>query len=367
MEMLKKDFTVTVSNTARKVSKFTPASSSVAIVGTTAKTATVSVSAVDQYGDLVVGAPITVEVPSIVTSPSPVTTGANGKVNVVLTSAAAGSGVVVLKNASGTTLGSFGVRVTQHDNVASKRLELVKKPADPTYSADNTLDLDADVNVEYALNLFNSEGLPNGTQDLSTYKVSYNADVVTIGAAATGLQDKQVIGTSNLTVTAKAPGSTNVAVYDAANLLVGQFTVTVTNTGYSINSVSFKSVPTIDYKGKAITVRDVLDIVASHNDDIVKGITLNKATAHAIRIDEATAELYIDADGNGLYTAGEVKLATVTAEVVTGATNLPVGPIADVFTGVTTSASGDKGTVVFKVMTGPTTIKASTSVNVDVK
>ncbi|MFX3675270.1 MAG: S-layer homology domain-containing protein [Paenisporosarcina sp.] len=359
---VKKELTLTVANAARKVTKFTPASPSVVIVGT-GKPATVSVSAVDQYGDLVIGAPITVEAPAIVTS-ADVTTGANGKVDVALTSVSAGSGSVILKS-NGTTFGSFGVRVTQYDNVASKKLELVKKPTDATYSADASLDLNADVNVEYALNLYNSENLPNGTQDLTGYKVSYNADVVTIGLAATGLQDKVAIGASNLTINAKAVGSTTVAVYDATNLLVGQFTVTVTNTGYSINSVTFKTVPTIDYKGKAITVADVLDIVGSANDDIVKGITLSKPSPHAVRID-ASATLYIDASGDGLYTAGEVQLGTVTGEVVTGATGLPVGPIADIFVGVSTVASGDKGTVVFKVLTGAT-IKASTSVNVDVK
>ncbi|GIN64109.1 hypothetical protein J27TS8_41020 [Robertmurraya siralis] len=366
---VKKDFTVTVANTDRKVAKFTPASTSVAIVGTNGKTATVSVSAVDQYGDLVANAPIYVEAPTSIATSANTTTEADGKATVTLTSVAAGSGVVVLKNDSGTTLGSFGVRVTQHDNVASKRLEIVKKPDDKTYSADNTLDLNADLNVEYALNFYNSENLPNGKADLQAddYKVSYNADIVTIGTAATGLQDKVAIDGENLTITAKAVGSTNVAIYDSANLLVGQFTITVTNTGYSINSVSFKTVPTIDYKNKTITVRDVLDVVSSHNDDIVKGITLNKPTAHAIRIDEATGELYIDADGNGLYTPGEVVLATVTGEVASGATNLQVGAF-DIFTGITTTATGDKGTVIFKVLENDgKTIKASTSVNVDVK
>ncbi|MCM3756136.1 S-layer homology domain-containing protein [Sporosarcina aquimarina] len=367
---VKKDFTVTVANTARKVTKLTPASPSVTIVGTASKTADATVSVVDQYGDLVNGAAFNVETPSFVTpTATTATSGTNGKATITLTSSAAGNGVVLLKS-NGVTLGSFGVRVTQHDNVTSKRLELVKKPNDATYSADNALDLDADVNVEYALNQYNSEGLPNGKVDLATngYKVSYNADVVTIGSATTGLQNKVAIGTSDLTVTAKAVGSTTVAVYDSANLLVGQFTVTVSDSGYSINSVNFKSVPTIDYKGKAITVSDVLDVVNSANDDIVKGITLNKASAHQVRIDETTAELYIDANGDGDLTPGEVVLGTVTGEVVSGGVgNFATPGSFDVFTGKSTVASGDKGTVVFKVITGASTIKASTSVNVDVK
>ena len=373
---VKRDFTVTVANAARNLAKLTPAQSSVAIVGTSSKTASVSVSAVDQYGDLIANQAFKVELPTtgFVTGAATATTDTTGKVSITLTSAAAGSGSVVLKSNGGTTLGSFGVRVTQHDNVGSKRLEVVKYPADATYSVDNTLDLSADVNLEYALNLYNTEGLPNGSQDLSTYKVSYNASIITIGSDATlvGNQDKQVIGTTNLTINAKAVGSTTVAVYDATNLLVGTLTVTVTNTGYSINGVTFKSVPVIDYKNKAITADDVLDTVAvaAGKDRIVKGITLSKATAHQTRIN-AAGEIYIDANGNGTQDlATEATLATVKADVVTGSTITGVtpGPITDIFTGVTATASGDKGTVIFKVVANNgTTIISSTAVTVNVK
>ncbi|MGD6894603.1 S-layer homology domain-containing protein [Bacillus infantis] len=364
---IKKDVVYTVSNTARKFTKVTPASSSVTIIGN--GTSSVTVSAFDQYGDLRANQDITVETPGVVTS-SNVTTAANGKVSVPLTGDSPGNGVVLFKDASGNTLGSVGVKVTAVNNVASKKLEVVPNPADPTRSDDSSLDLDADHTVVYALNQYTSENVYNGNVDLTGYTVKYNADVVTIGAAATGTTTK-AIGAEDLTITGKSVGSTSVAIYDANNVLVAQVTVTVNNTGYSISSVDFKTAPVINYRGKNITVRDVLTTVASDNDDVVKGINLNKSTAHVTRIVETAGAnegtLYIDVDGDGSYNTGDVALGTVVGTVVSGVEGAwtTAGDF-NVFTGVTTAAAGDKGTVVFKVQRG-NTIVGSTSVTVDVK
>jgi len=365
---VKKDVTFTVANGTRNFAKATPNEASKTIIGT--GNANVTVSATDQFGDLISGQTISVVAPSngVVSAPASAVTNADGKATVAITGATAGSGVVLFKNASGTTLGSVGVKVTAVNNVVSSKLEVVPSIL-PQRSADNKLDISADNTVVYALNHYSSENVPNGSADLSAgYTVKYNANIVTIGAPAAGEQTISVPGTT-LDITAKNVGSTDVAVYNSSNVLVSKVTITVSNTGYSISSVDFKAAPTINYIGKKITANDVITTTASNNDDIVKGIVLSKPTAHQIRV-SSVDELYIDADGNGVYTAGEVILGKVTGSVATGVigTWAPAGPFANVFSsGVTTAAAGDKGTVIFKVEDNSGKILASTSVTVDVK
>ena len=86
-------------------------------------------------------------------------------------------------NTKNTTLATFGVKVTENAGVSTKKLEIVapKDSDNPKQSADNTLDLSDDAVVKYKLNQYNSEGVANGSVNLSTgYTVtSTDNDVAT--------------------------------------------------------------------------------------------------------------------------------------------------------------------------------------------
>ncbi|PWW31260.1 S-layer family protein [Cytobacillus oceanisediminis] len=359
----KSTFDVTVTNSVRKVTKVAPSTSSVKLI--TGKTTDVSVIVTDQYGD-----PFNTNengkneleevVPSVLAGSYDLDTNNEGKVTLTLTAGSnAGTGTLYFKDANNNVLGSFNVQVTKVDNVGTSKLEL-KTLANQ--SKDNTLDVnnDKDNKVTYALNKYTTEGVYNGSIDLAAGNYSVESLKATVATAA--------ISGTDLTITAKGKGQTDVVLKDSAGAVVGKITITVVDEQITITKVDFKATSTVDYIGETININDVFDIVASDDDEIVKGITLSKSTLHKVRI-ESDGDLYLDTDGDGQFNNDDVQLATVTAEVATGATGLAVGTF-DPVTGISTTASGQKGTIIFKVMedsSDATTAIASTSVTVNVK
>lgn len=399
-----KTFNFTVTNTARKLSKVTVEPSSVSIVK--GYTKDVTVKTLDQYGDpfLVDTATDVVEVvpagldgsTNVVTFDDFTTNTANsvGKVTVTLTGNTAGKGTFYFKDTTGKVLGSFYVNVSAVDNTGSKKLEIISKaPA----STDNTLDLQADKTVTYQLSRYNTQGIYVEPVELENYEIEVvdgtvaEAQFVNVTGTPTGsatldqanAKIQGAAGDYGFKITGKKAGKTDILLKDTASGKVEKITITVVDSPIVIKSVNFKSVPTVDYVGATINYEDVLDVTYSNADDIVNGITLSKSTLHKVRIletapfdfdgdstPEPVGSLYVDVDGNGVASAGDIFLGTLTLSMTADSTL--TGSITDAVAGYTTAVAdkGKKGTLLFKVLTDPsdsTTSIAATAVTVDVK
>ncbi len=394
---VEKAYTFTVTNEARKLTTVTANPSSVNVIVN--KTTGVTVKTFDQYGDpigVATGAAIDEVIPTVdvagtltkIVNLDVDTTqeGSIGAQTLPLTGAAAGKGTIYFKDANQKVLGSLYVNVSDVDNVASQKLEIVKDPNE-IRSNDLNLDLQDDSLVRFQLSNYNSQGIYAGPQDLSKDNQSTPAAyTVTVAdptiAKVNTLNNDEVLDSGEVyfDIVGLKAGKTDVLFKDSTGRIVEKRTITIVNNPIKISSVSWKTAPTIDYEGKVVTVNDVLTITASENDDIVNGIALSKTTAHKVRIVEAVGttqgELYLDVDGDGVKDSDEVVLGKVEATVATGAEggNL-VGKVSNIFTGLTATAKNDKATVIFKVLVdadgdgnySSNEAITSTSITIDVK
>jgi hypothetical protein len=404
-----KTVNLTVTNTARKVAKVTPSESSVKLVLGAYRP--INVTAYDQYGD-----PIGIDdnadnvtvlesVPKDASGNDIVKVGSvdditdsdnNGKIDgeddaaedlngqlatspadgkhsgFTLYAANKGTGTVLFKDKDGKVIGQIGVTVTDRDNVSSTKLEV-------TYDSDSaTNKLEKGDTIKYQVSKLNSEGAYNGKVALADTKTSGKYYVST---SKSSVATVTVNNDNTFEVEAVGAGTADIVVYDDNDLVKHKFTVTVTEPSVTITKVNFKEVGTIDYQGKTINVADVLDVRADgNNDPIVYGIEHNVNTFAKVRIDESDTDqliLYIDnGDTEGTKDDDDTVLGAVTAEVLTGATGLTPGVINDISTnGGVTTASGNKGTILFKVFVDANgnsafdsnEVVASTTIKVDVK
>ncbi|MEG0480898.1 MAG: hypothetical protein RR539_07860 [Clostridium sp.] len=340
-----KTYNFTVTNEKRTLSSVKLAKPSLkAVTGTTAK---VKVNTYDQYGD-----PIAVATGDIeevlpknaanvdLVSSVDVVTSVNSSTDVIgeaiLTMSVdqVGTGTVYLKDkfinpntgkASEKTLASLYLDITDVKNITSRKIELVNLTGQST---DNTLEkTDANDNtVSFKLANYNPSGVYVSAQALvlSTKAMpatpaagEFTVESLDETVATIALDTTKTL----ITATAVSKGSTDIVIKDDKGVVVAKATVTVNNSPYNITNVAFKSVGKIDYEGKQIELRDVLDIEVSDKDDVVKGITLNKTTSSAIRIVEtdpsstsvATDTLYIDINNNGNIDSGDIVLGAVAA------------------------------------------------------
>lgn len=396
---VEKAYTFTVTNEARKLTTVTVNPSSVNVIVN--KTTGVTVKTFDQYGDpigVATGAAIDEVIPNvdvagkltkIVNLDVDVDTtqeGSIGAQTLQLTGAAAGKGTIYFKDANQKVLGSLYVNVSDVDNVASQKLEIVKDPNE-IRSNDLNLDLQDDNLVRFQLSNYNSQGIYAGAQDLSKDNQSTPAAYTVTVADPTIAEVKTKDGNAALDsgelyfdIVGLKAGKTDVLFKDSTGRIVEKRTITIVNNPIKISSVSWKTAPTIDYEGKVVTVNDVLTITASKNDDIVNGIALSKTTAHKVRIVETDGltqgELYLDVNGDGKKDTDEVVLGKVEATVATGAEGgNKAGKVLDIFTGLTATAKNDKATVIFKVLVdadgdgkySSNEAITSTSITIDVK
>lgn len=136
------------------------------------------------------------------------------------------------------------------------------------------------------------------------------------------------------------------------------------------SSVDWKNPGTVIVADKVLSIKDVLNTEEVTGDNIVKGITLNKATSSFVRIDEeglsaSTAEIYLDKNDNGSKDSGET-IGTISVKLAPGSTGLTLGTLGEIYT----TASGDKGRFVFTftdTISDPDKVISSTTLNVDVK
>lgn len=382
-----KTINLTVESAAREVAKVTPSESTVKVVE--GKTRTIEVTALDQYGDpiAVAGGDITEDIPENASSVDLVTaddlvTLADGETaaGYLIQGDEKGNGTIIFKDADNKVVGQIAVQVTDVDNEGSTKVEhqIATTPVDYTF--------DVGASEDYQVSIFNTNGFYNGAKTLNViepaagelFVESADEDVATVTLEGTGVR-----------VTGESEGKTDITFKNEAGQVVHKITVTIEEEDVTITKVNFKAAATVDYAGKTVSVEDVLDVrVDGDSDPIVYGVEHNANTIAKVRLDETTVDelvLYIDDNGDGELDAtpgDDTILGAVTAEVLSGSeTATPATPIAAI-TDITfgggsyTTASGDKGTILFRVLVdgddANTTYEvseavATTTLNINVK
>ncbi|WP_270607223.1 S-layer homology domain-containing protein [Bacillus mobilis] len=275
-------------------------------------------------------------------------------------------------NASGEGYGSLHVEVTK-SNVGHEapRLELVSKAGQKGEAADTTLG--AGNTVAYQLSNYTTEGVYADAADLAGYEFRVGNDKI----ASAKIEGK------TLKVTGKTAGVTDV-ILTKDGATAGHATITVTQENIQITSVKFKDVEVEQFENRKVDIDRVLDVVKSDKDDVLNGIKLNISTEHKVRIVDAEGpdqgKVYLDRNDNATFDGNDVALGYVTAvksndtvskegnELFNFLTDETATKKNDVFKGVTT-AFGDKGTVIFKVMkdrVAPTTEYGTKAVTINV-
>jgi len=368
-----KDVSIKVVNDAREVEKVRVKNSDDEVI-TSIKVIVdvntdVTVEALDQYGD-----PMPGEVNDAASSNEAVLTLDEANLDddlLTLQPVDEGKATVSFYDADGDKIGSLTVTVSDNTDVAKKVLELVKPATDDAadellaaatkadFTTDSTIDVSDDQYAALVLNEYNSDNISvGGSTDIDIDWLESKDDVVDVYGADNFAETGKIIveglkaGTATIKITDNETGK----------LYTKKFTVV--DEGYSIKSVDFKSIPEPTYV-KTYSYSTALTTTSTGNDPIVKGVTLNKATSQAIRLDPSNGQLYIDKDADGTYTAGDTDLGTL--EIVTTGTIGGVGAqtITDVDTGITTEY-GDDGTIIFKVWNADhDKVLDSTSVNVE--
>ncbi|MEJ9114845.1 S-layer homology domain-containing protein [Bacillus paramobilis] len=300
--------------------------------------------------------------------------GSIGTSSIKVKGAKVGAGTIHFQNpnASGEGYGSLHVEVTK-SNIGHEapRLELVSKAGQKGEAADTTLG--AGNTVAYQLSNYTTEGVYADAADLAGYEFRVGNDAI----ASAKIEGK------TLKVTGKTAGVTDV-ILTKDGATAGHATITVTQENIQITSVKFKDVEVEQFENRKVDIDRVLDVVKSDKDDVLNGIKLNISTEHKVRIVDAEGteqgKVYLDRNDNATFDGNDVALGYVTAvksndtvskegnDLFKFLTDETATNKNDVFKGVTT-AFGDKGTVIFKVMkdrVAPTTEYGTKAVTINV-
>ena len=412
----KKDFVFTVMNEERKLTSVTTVNAQVVL----GKTTDVEIITLDQFGDpfqVVTGSgaknQVTEVIPQIVkssvltdivsfgvgssTGNELVTNTADsiGKSKITILGKEVGNGTIYFKDYKSNVLGSVYVQVSSVDNVGSQKLEIKTPTNTPTnkYSKDSTIDMLDDNVLRLELASYNTDGVYVGATNLATdletpaapYKIEVaDSTIAGVRVLATGATSGTIASASGtfIEVLGNKAGTTDIIIKNSKNLIVTKISVTIVNDGPKVTAAPWKAVSTINYNGKSVSVKDVLDLTETTGGDyIVNGLTLSKATGYKVRLAKAASagilllgELYIDSDGSGSYTAGEAKVGMVTSSLVNVSGTPTLTPGADIFTATVPTVSGQEGTVIFKILVdadnngySATDGVTSTSVNINTK
>ena len=164
-------------------------------------------------------------------------------------------------------------------------------------------------------------------------------------------------GTATITVTSVENGN-----------IAATFKVTVEEVGHDVTGVTFKNVPEVDY-AQTLNYEDFLTYKKTANDPIISGIKLSKSVAQPVRLDLATADLYVDKNANGVYSTEEGDFVVGSIAITTTGDNMPAATaadedLADVVEGFAV-ATGDEGTLLFKVLDTEGKVVATKAVTVE--
>ena len=360
-----KTFELTVTADKRVAKTATASTSSLKLVeaGTAGS---VGLVVKDQYGDVVKGLDFSKDVTYETTkvtvggvSKDLVTvtggiTNAEGKTSLTVTPVAAGSGTVKVK-AGNNVIATLTVSVSNDTVVKSHKLELVDASKDATL--DIYTDEVEDNQVQFVYNQYNADGyLLNKETAIGITGTTYTVSV----EEATG---KDIIDASVtkgvITVTAKKDSGTANLVIKEGSVVHEKKAITVVNSTPTVSAVTLKETDKVT-TATEIKADSVLSLKAEagKTDRLVQDITLTFPSKFAVRLDEKTGNLYLDADNNGTKAATELVVGTVS--ITETIQESPIG------TTIATKA-GDKGSVVYSVKNTSGHVIATSVISVDVE
>ncbi|MGG2066995.1 S-layer homology domain-containing protein [Bacillus sp. S14(2024)] len=385
---------ITVKNGKREATTVSTSANAVSLSSKATKT--ISVNLLDQYGDPMVikGGNVTLEQsnPTVVGAVLTDSTDQSGEADLTFTGndKGAGTSLVTFRNAAGVKIGSTTVKatvtandtlaqysLTADDDITDTDLANINAAVSSTtvtkeqVSTDATLDLQADKYLKINLKGLNADGVAvsNPQTKAAEYDVKVDASAPgVLTAAQVHAADGYLVveagtkaGTATITVTNKADSK-----------IVKTFKVTVENVGYNATGATLKNVEVPTY-AKTLTYKDFLTYKEGGQDPVISGITLSKAVSQPVRLDvtgnatnaagvnATNGSLYIDKDANGKFDNDDV---LVGSAVMTTTGTIAGAPATDVVTGVAV-ASGDNGTVLFKVVDKAGNVVATKGVKVD--
>lgn len=382
--------TFTVTNNARKATNISVNKTAVTLVGSTSSTATANVKLLDQYGDpmTIVGG-TNVKVANSDDTKATVSLGntssASGNATLTFTgvNGAKGTTLVTFRDAANVKIGTAAVTATVTDNDTLSKYSLTLDDAPDAaaistlfslslgaseISDDAILDINADKYVKIDLAGLNSAGVK--VVDQKNKAAEYT---VTVAQSAAGVLDAtnpvyeadgailvqagNTVGTATITVT-----------NDADNKVVATYKVTVEEKGLNVTGATLKT-PAAPTYATTLTYKNFLTYAAADKDPVITGLTLTKSSAQPVRLDidgdtgSAIGTLYIDKNADGEFVAADGDVIVGTVEITTTGSIDATGPFA-VTTGVAV-ASGDEGSVLFKVVDNQGKVVATKAVKVD--
>lgn len=365
----------TVKNDEREATKVDVDKSSVTVVEGSTKTVTVKL--LDQYGD-----PMEIIADDNLTAavsddkkvrPTLTDSDEDGESELTLEGLDTGSATITFREGS-VKIGTTSVKVTVTDNGTLSKYEL-KADTDISdgdlakvgttnkneVSTDTTLDLKDDKYLKVDLKAFNSAGAELAKPAADEYEVK-------VFESKDGVLPKESIVQGEGFIILEAGTKAGTATITVTNLenrnIQTTFKVTVEEVGYDVTGATFKNVTAPTY-AQLLNYEDFLSYTKSANDPVISGLKLSKSVAQPIRLDveDADAPLYIDKDGNGALDGDDVVVGYLelsTTGTVGGATDADYSAIGGV-----TVATGDDGTVIFKVLDSDEKVVATKAVSVD--
>ena len=366
--------TFTVKNDEREATKVEVDKTSVTVVE--GGTKTVKAKLLDQYGDPMtitngtvdLVQPNTDKVTAVFDS---YTTDETGEAVIEFTGVDTGSSIITFRDAAGVKIGTTSVKVTVTDNGTLSKYELtadtsisdgdvtkvnqVVTATKQQISTDTKIDVKDDKFLKVDLKAFNSTGVELAKPTTNSYTVEQP------NVSKAGVINAVYAGDGYLVVEAGTEaGTATITVRNNNNRnIVATFRVTVEKVGYDVTGVTFKNAPTPTY-AQTLNYEDFLSYTKSANDPIISGIKLSKSVAQPVRLDLGNGDLYVDKNADGDFNNDDFKVGSV--ELTT------TGEIADTtfdaLNGVDV-ATGDDGTVLFKVLDSEGKVVATKAVSVD--
>lgn len=268
-------------------------------------------------GDIVEGNPPKVTNNGNLLLDNTIKTNSSGEINLTLKpNIDSGSGNIYFLNkyknqgvASNNVLATLKVNITRN-NIPAK-YELAVNSGSLPQNIGKTADL--------KLNIYNSDGILLGSEnDLSKYEIkSLDTGIATITNPSPG--------GNTVKVTAVGLGGVDIVLTKESKTLAKVTMNVVPSSQTEITNITFKpQINEVTGYGNRVYLKDVIDVVETANDPIIKGITLSNNSTQTVRIlkDISSASgisigknsLYIDKDNNGKYDPSDEIIGYIEAE-----------------------------------------------------
>jgi hypothetical protein len=216
--------------------------------------------------------------------------------------------------------------------------------------------------VKFIYNKYNTTGylLGNETTNLGKSATIY---VVSVEEAS----GKDIIDASVtngvITVSTKTDSGTAYLVIKEGSVVREKKAITVKNSTPTVSTITVKTAEKVTVAATNVTASSVLTLKTETNkDSLVQNITLTTASTFAVRLDETTGQLYLDAnnDGNLNGTTG------APTELVVGTVSITENIKGSVSGTTIATQVGDKGSVVYSIKDASSKVIATSVVNVEV-